>query len=462
MMNISFSYFRSNKLLGLLFILLFSLSFPFSTFGQSESSSNLQGFSTAKRSDDKGYVMRFHLNHEADSFRVFQPSNNLIQLAIYTSNVDTSNIDVTKLKSPFKQATLTPLPYGIGINIRLVEDKYYIAEAYKDFASEDLLLGLTRASQNDLEVLTKGMSKIDWFAKHNVDTIHSRHDTTAYETTDFASGKFDMDKPPIPPDSSLKNTGGQDSLNLGLGESSYDKMKEKLRFDVVVIDPGHGGKDPGAIGHNGVKEKDVVLDIAKKLGYYINKHLPEVEVVYTREDDSFVGLSQRGSIANRNEGDLFISLHANAARSNHARGAEVWFLGQHKSQAALDVMKKENSVVKMEEGDNKAKLSDEELMLYQLANSGYMATSQKIAGMLERQFGERARRKSRGVKQAGFMVLYHASMPAILVELGFISNEQELNFLNSEYGVSIMASAIFRTIRNFKEQYGSNEYVKSK
>ena len=460
MMNSLFLSLPGKKALGLLFIVLFSLQM--SCFGQSESNTNLHGFSTAKRSDGKGYVMRFHLNHKADSFRVFQPSNNLIQLAIYTSDVDTSKIDVTKLKSPFEQATLTPLPYGIGINIELVDGAYYIAEAYEDFASDDLLLGLTRASQEDIQVLTQGISEINWFAKHNVDTVRTRNDTTAYDTTDFARQGLYSGNQSLPPDSIMNNPALQDSLGLGLGQSSYEKMKEKLKFDVVVIDPGHGGKDPGAIGHNGVKEKDVVLDVAKKLGYYINKHLPEVKVVYTRKDDSFVGLSERGSIANRHEGDLFISLHANAARSNHARGAEVWFLGQHKSQAALDVMKKENSVVKMEEGDNKAKLSDEELMLYQLANSGYMATSQKIAGMLERQFGERARRKSRGVKQAGFMVLYHASMPAILVELGFISNQQELNFLNSEYGHSIMASAIFRTIRNFKEEYGSNEYVKSK
>ena len=433
--------------------------FIFFLFSTAFAQSTLSSITSAERSDGKGYVVRLSMSEPADSFRVFQPSSNLIQLAVYTSPLDTSEINVYGLEDVFQEIELFPSEGRIGINIVLDEGNYFIADAYGDFASEDLLVGLTEASESDVSILTEGMQPIEWKPEPVASTEPPNKnpaDTTgALSDTALTAQVSDTTLPDALPDSAILNSEVDDSLNAeALFDNSYYMIKKKLEFDVVVIDPGHGGKDPGAIGHNGIKEKDVVLAVAKKVGHYINKYIPDVEVVYTRDDDSFVGLSERGTIANKHEGDLFISIHANAARDNRARGAEVWFLGQHRTQSALEVMVKENSVVKLEEGTNqKTKLSDEELMLYQLANSGYMATSQAIAGMLERQFGERAVRKSRGVKQAGFMVLYHASMPAILVELGFISNPSEQRFLASDYGQSIMASAIFRTIRNFKEQY---------
>ncbi|PAU93751.1 N-acetylmuramoyl-L-alanine amidase [Aliifodinibius salipaludis] len=228
-----------------------------------------------------------------------------------------------------------------------------------------------------------------------------------------------------------------------------------MKFDVVVIDPGHGGHDPGSIGHRNVKEKDIVLDISKKVGDYINEYMPNVKVVYTRETDKFIELEERGSIANEAEGDLFISIHCNSHTSHQPYGTELYFLGLERSESALEVMKRENKVVRANNDTEQRELSQEELLVYELANSSYIAASEQIAGMMEYQFDERAQRHSRGVKQGRFVVLYHASMPAVLIETGFISNPSEARYLTSDRGQTYIASAIFRAIRNFKEGNGN-------
>src|SRR5699024_1160554 len=229
-----------------------------------------------------------------------------------------------------------------------------------------------------------------------------------------------------------------------------------------ILDPGHGGHDHGAPGYGNIKEKDIVLSIAKKVGGYIEENLPDVNVVYTRDDDSFIELEERGSIANRHSGDLFVSIHANSSTSRQPYGSEVYFLGLERSQSALEVMKRENKVVRPNNGDEQKKLSQEELLIYELANSGYISSSERFAGMIEHQFDKRAQRRSRGVKQARFVVLYHASMPAVLVETGFISNRNEAKYLASDYGQSIIASAIFRAIRSYKQQVERNRHLRTK
>ena len=214
--------------------------------------------------------------------------------------------------------------------------------------------------------------------------------------------------------------------------------------------------DPGNIGYRNIEEKDVVLSISKKLGSYIEEYLPDVKVIYTRETDRYVDLEERGSIANRAEGDLFISIHADGWTSSSVYGSSVFFLGLHRSDAAFEVMKRENSVFTAH-SEELFNLTEEDLLIYELAHSGYIATSERIAYMIEDQFRTRANRKSRGVKQAGFVVLYQASMPAVLIETGFLSNPAEQRFLTSDYGQSIIASAIFRAIRDYKIEYEKNQ-----
>ncbi len=229
--------------------------------------------------------------------------------------------------------------------------------------------------------------------------------------------------------------------------------RDRWKLDTIVIDAGHGGKDPGANAY-GIREKDVALAVALKLGEYLERNLG-VKVVYTRKDDRFVELEKRGKIANASGGKLFISIHANAQRrGTDAQGTETYFLGMHKSKVARDVMNRENSVVSLESNAAQYSAYNEENLIRQaLAQSAYMSKSEKLAAAIEKQFGERVQRNSRGVHQAGFYVLWNASMPAVLIELGFLTNRREANFLNSEAGQTYMASAIYRAVREFKDSY---------
>ncbi|MEM1096704.1 MAG: N-acetylmuramoyl-L-alanine amidase [Bacteroidota bacterium] len=233
-----------------------------------------------------------------------------------------------------------------------------------------------------------------------------------------------------------------------------EDARKRWALDTIVIDAGHGGKDPGA-RYYGVSEKNVVLPVALKLGKYLEELLG-VRVVYTRTDDTFIPLHERGKIANREGGKLFISIHANAVARGNAYGTETFFLGMHRTESAREVMERENGVVNLEADQSHYEGMDANaLIMHTLAQSAYMKKSEALAAAIEDQFANRVGRKSRGVKQAGFYVLYGASMPAVLVELGFLSNRKEGRFLNSERGQDYMASAIFRAIRDFKETYES-------
>ncbi|MEM6646588.1 MAG: N-acetylmuramoyl-L-alanine amidase [Bacteroidota bacterium] len=252
------------------------------------------------------------------------------------------------------------------------------------------------------------------------------------------------------------NTVAADQPAADTPQPIREDARKRWALDTIVIDAGHGGKDPGA-RYYGVSEKNVVLPVALKLGKYLEELLG-VRVVYTRKNDTFIPLHERGKIANREGGKLFISIHANAAPrgSGSARGTETFFLGMHRTESAREVMERENGVVNLEADQSHYEGMDENaLIMHTLAQSAYMKKSEALAASIEDQFVNRVGRKSRGVKQAGFYVLYGASMPAVLVELGFLSNRREGRFLNSERGQDYMASAIFRAIRDFKETYES-------
>lgn len=391
---------------------------------------SLEQLSTAKRSDGKGYVIRFHMSQAVDSFEVYQPGVDLIQMTLYGQKLDTTNIELPQNSEVFDEISFYDVPAGIGVDIYITEEKFFNGKAYHDGKSNDLLLALTETDKTELQYVTKDMEPIIW-------------------------SSFTVSE-----ESLLVGDSGLDSTNIST--TAYQKAKNKMKFDVVVLDPGHGGHDPGSIGYRGVKEKNIVLDIAKKVGGYIKKYMPGVKVVYTRKTDKFIALEERGSIANRHEGDLFVSIHCNSHTTRQPHGVELYFLGLERSQSALEVMKRENQVVRPNNDTEQKELSQEELLVYELANSGYIATSEKIAGMMEYQLDERAERHSRGVKQARFVVLYHASMPAVLVETGFISNPSEARYLTSDRGQTYTASAIFRAIRNYKEDYANTQQSKSK
>ncbi|MCC5945128.1 MAG: N-acetylmuramoyl-L-alanine amidase [Bernardetiaceae bacterium] len=241
-----------------------------------------------------------------------------------------------------------------------------------------------------------------------------------------------------------------------------DDPREANKIKVVVIDAGHGGKDPGTLGKHS-QEKDVVLAIALELGKLIEENIPGVEVVYTRKTDIFLPLDERADIANhpfkndRNrKADLFISIHANASKNKEVTGTETYVLGMHRSQDNLDVAIRENSVIKQEADYKKRYNFDPEsaVSYIKFANTqNYnISKSLSLAEKIEWQFKNRAKRNSRGVKQSGFLVLWKTTVPSVLIEVGFLSNENEEKYLNVSWGRSHIASAIYRAFKEYKKE----------
>ena len=178
-----------------------------------------------------------------------------------------------------------------------------------------------------------------------------------------------------------------------------------------------------------------------------------MRVVYTRADDRFITLDGRGEIANESCGKLFVSIHANSGGSS-AHGTETYFLAPHRSESARQVMERENDVVRMESNPSLyATYEGEGGIMSTLAMGAYQEESQGLAGLVEREIGRGLNRTSRGVKQAGFWVLWRASMPAILVETGFVTNPEEARYLNSAEGQDAIAGGVFRAIQTYKERY---------
>jgi N-acetylmuramoyl-L-alanine amidase len=235
----------------------------------------------------------------------------------------------------------------------------------------------------------------------------------------------------------------------------------KYRVKKVVIDAGHGGHDPGALGGFS-KEKEITLRIALELGGIIKQCMKDVEVIYTRQTDTFVTLHDRAKIANKNNADVFISVHCNATpRDPTTYGTETYTMGLHTSRYNLEVAKRENSVILMEDDyrDNYQGFNPqlpESLILFSLCQNANNDNSLRLAQNIQHQFENRVGRKSRGVKQAGLLVLWQTTAPSVLVEVGFITHPQEEKYLNSQSGQSYIASGIFRAFRDYKNELEAN------
>ncbi len=232
---------------------------------------------------------------------------------------------------------------------------------------------------------------------------------------------------------------------------------KKWNFDVVVLDAGHGGKDPGAIGVNGIKEKNINLAIVKELGKLIEQNLKNVKVVYTRDNDKFVELYKRGKIANENNGKLFISVHCNSLRKKPSKtsGFEVYLLRPGRTKEAIAIAEFENSVINLED-DPSRYLDNENFILVSMAQASNMRYSETFADMLNTEWIKRVKIPSRGIQQAGFYVLVGASMPAVLIESGYISNKKDVKYLNSKAGQKQIAKSIFNAIVKYKKYYDNS------
>jgi N-acetylmuramoyl-L-alanine amidase len=244
--------------------------------------------------------------------------------------------------------------------------------------------------------------------------------------------------------------------NKLLSNPVTDKNKERWKFDAVVIDAGHGGKDPGAIGINGVEEKKINLSIALKLGELIQDNLSDVRVIYTRSSDRFVELYKRGKIANEKNGKLFISIHCNSTpqKPTTISGFEVYLLRPGRTREAIEIAEMENGVINYEDNPKRyQELTDENFILVTMAHSSFMKYSEKFSEILSGQFEDNSNIKSGGVKQAGFYVLVGASMPSVLVESGYLSNKKDAAYLTSNRGQEEIAEAIFNAVKKFKDEY---------
>ena len=238
---------------------------------------------------------------------------------------------------------------------------------------------------------------------------------------------------------------------------SLENERRKWLIDTVIIDPGHGGIDPGAIGHGKLYEKKVTLAIARELKKLLAKD-DDIKVIMTRDDDRFVPLKSRTTLANNEQGKLFISIHANSNRNRKIRGLTTYFLGQAKTEEALEVAKRENAVINYEKDkDSYANFEDEGYILLSLAQNEYQKDSEELAAMVQDDVSGRTRVRNRGVRQAGFSVLVGASMPSILVEVAFISNKQEAQKLKSRKFQKKVAEGLYASIRRFKDKYENVE-----
>ena len=226
---------------------------------------------------------------------------------------------------------------------------------------------------------------------------------------------------------------------------------------VLVIDPGHGGHDPGCVG-SVAKEKNINLAVALKVGEFIEKEHSDVKVFYTRKTDKYLTLDERAIFANNKKADLFISIHTNSVDNKTAYGTETYTLGLAKSKANMAVAMRENSVMLLEE-DYKTKYkgfdpsSVDSYIMFEFMQDKYIDQSLEFATFTQEQFTNYCNRRDRGVRQAGFLVLHQTAAPSVLIELGFISNKEEEKYLNSKDGQLKMATAISKAFSTYKHNH---------
>ena len=264
-------------------------------------------------------------------------------------------------------------------------------------------------------------------------------------------------------------------LLVNLTLFSYDVFSNGLnnnKLKTIVIDPGHGGKDPGTLGTKRYSkyEKDIALSVSLKLGNYISNSFPDIKVVYTRKEDVFLELNERTRIANKSNADIFISVHCDGFTNSKAYGASVFVMGMSKLKANLDVAMRENAAMYLEDNykqkyDGFDPKSAESYIVFSLMQNTYLEQSLQLAEYVEEQFAYKANRKSRGVKQAPFYVISRTNMPSILVECGFLTNPKEEDYLQTDKGQNQIAMSIFEAVKNYKliieSSFSSNNIIDS-
>jgi len=344
--------------------------------------------------------------------------DNWLYVTISEARADTAAINALRPEGLIREIVALQTPTAVQLTFRLA-GKIAIADLLRDETSNDLLIAIRKEGTE--------------------------------EKSPEAPPPAVVTPPPVRAETKPSEPKQHDILD------DLASQRDRWNLDVIVIDPGHGGRDPGTIGVTGTREKDIALAISLKLGRLIERNLKDVKVVYTRADDRFVALYRRGQIANEANGKLFISVHANAMKRkpNPTRGFEVYLLGPGRTAEAIAIAEQENSVIQLEEGyeERYKDLTEENFILVTMARSAHVKASEQFADLLQQELDRHTPIRNRGVKQAGYVVLVGPSMPNVLVETAFISNREDEKLLRSESVQARIADAIFRAVKRYREEY---------
>jgi len=438
-------------------------------------------------SKTNGMLIRINATKKLDEYENWMRGDGWLYVTVGNARADTASINAVRPRGMVKQIIAIQSPTSVQLTFRLA-GKVAATEITSDDSSDDLLLAIrTPVADENVppavnEVTPPPQPAAPATGKHEppggalrmqdsvraeeaavvpgakpktiptgqnaesaADTVRYGPDTTVAKPAGRQPAAAVV-KPPH------ENTPARREMPPGLADE-----RAKWKLDVIVLDAGHGGYDPGTIGVTGVKEKTVTLGIVLKLGALITKNLKDVKVVYTRKDDRFVELYKRGKIANEAGGKLFISVHCNSLphKPNKTRGFEVYLLRPGRTDEAIAIAERENSVIEMEPGyeEKYPQLTEENFILVTMAQSAYVKASEEFADLVQKEISSRTKIPNKGVKQAGFYVLVGASMPNVLVESAYLSNRDDERFLRSDSGQMKIADALFRAVKKYKVEY---------
>lgn len=398
-----------------------------------------------------GMLIRVHSARRVEDMESWLRQDGWLYLTLADVRADVKTINALKGSGIVRDIVAIQSPKSVQLTFKLA-GKVAASEILRDDHSHDILLSLRTAEVIQKPTGQAGERPGDapirpTEAKTAEPPPLKLTDTPPEKTTDDPPETL-AHKPPEPVASRKSNT----PAPLDLAD-----RKKRWELDVIVLDPGHGGRDPGSIGVTGVKEKEITLGIALKLGRLIQQQMKDVRVVYTRSDDTFVPLYRRGQIANEAGGKLFISIHANnlKRKPSPTRGFEVYLLRPGRTEEAVAIAEQENAVITLEEGyENRyQELTDENFILVTMAQSAHMKSSEVLADLVQKEMETMTGLPNRGVRQAGFYVLVGAAMPNILVETAFLSNRSDEKYLKSATGQRKIAEALFRAIKRYKAEY---------
>ena len=394
----------------------------------------------------------YHLFHHVQVYKkdYFIPAKSFIDLLNNNNIITNLNLDSSESVALISQPDYDIINYqvikkGNGYSIEIKTSKEF----------DENLLSISKSSNNWLSIsIPRG--KIDSTAFYKKYMLSPIIDLKTVQMDHILQISFLLSI--IPDDFEIFTKDKKIIIRLDVAQKSnaekIKKDKKKYIFDTVILDPGHGGKDPGATS-NGIREKDITLSISKKIGQKLEKSLG-VNVIYTREEDVFLSLKSRTEIANKNNGDVFISIHANSIdNSPSTRGFETYLLRPGKTQDAIDIALRENSVIKAFENNNSRDETGSEFILATIEQNAYIKESEFLAREIQYQLSSVLKNKklNRGVKQAGFQVLVGASMPNVLIEVGFITNSTEAENLSSKKYQDKIAQGIVRALTTYKHRY---------